>query len=88
MSDNTRLAVLEKTTEIQEERLNSLDTSLTTLGTEFRACIEKLTDQLSAMNSTLANMKGFWAGIVFSVSLLGAGIAVLLGKFINTVWPS
>lgn len=87
MSDEARLAVLEKTTDLQEDRLNSLSENLSTLATEFRGCIEKLTDQLSTMNVTLANMRGFWAGIVFSVSLLGAGAAFLLEKLVSKIWP-
>lgn len=85
--EEVRLAILEKTTEVQEHRLDSLDSSLSTLATEFRGCIEKLTDSLSDMNSTLSNMKGFWAGIVFSVSILGAGVAMFIDRIITKLWP-
>jgi len=87
MTDQSRLAVLEKTTELQEDRLNSLSENMSTLATEFRGCIEKLTAQLATMNATLANMKGFWAGAAFALSLLGAGTALVLGKILDKVWP-
>lgn len=86
MNDEVRIAILETTTKLQEDRINSLNDNLSTLATEFRGCIEKLTDQLSTMNTTLANMKGFWAGAAFTLSLLGAGLVVLLEKILNKIF--
>lgn len=87
VSDNSRLAVLEKTTEIQEDRINSLDHSIATLATEFRESIKELVEQLSNTNSILSNMKGFWAGIAFSMSIIGAGAMLIFDKIIGKLWP-